>query len=632
MNLKQIIVSEKKTGRKSYVLGTKIEAGSVLNGKELNFKIANALRGLTQGEISFSKAIVYIDDLGENYNGFLYTKGKKQIFIIWNADKKRISEMVFSQRVSTFEDEEILQAIILLESIDDSVSGKDAYTDVTGFRLGSKLPSLLTRDVIMKGTSEATLLADAVSHLEEAIANETIRIYQTSDDEFEVKKEEVFYFEDILDGSYYDKKEAEAEENVEETIEPQVDEEVEEETSLMDIEEENEVAVTQESEMEQISLFDEPVVKVNKKVTTLDKVQKGSKNKEREQRKTSVKKNLEPVITMDTVKKLRPDVYDDKKARAKLQLVNADKAIIDFVMGFRKSQRETLSPELLLDVPEKQNYVGSPIPIEQALAGFLTGCHMLIQGVTSTGKTTMTKTVLNLLNLPMYFAGGSQDASIETFVGFKTLEDGSIAVKNAPLLKAMKNGGAFYLDEGNAVMESVLILMHSTIDDERTIYNEMTGEQVYAHPNFRFVTTINPGYAGTNEMNLATNDRLVSIEMGHLRDKDLEYLLNTYDGGYSEFQKEVIKMGEVSKSDIFILTEISKRLQTAVEADEFSISPEAASTRNIIQLLRLTRVLPFHKAIKMIIAKYPREDRPAIEAALKPIGVLNITASSIYHS
>lgn len=598
MNLQEIIVSEKQT----------------VKGKEINAKVANAMRNLKEEEVIFSKAVVYLEDLGENYNGYLFSKNEKQIFILWNQEKKRISEMIFSEKPSAFTEEEILQAVILLEALDETVVElKEDVTDVTGFQLGSRFPVLFTKE-------NEEMFAEAVLSLEKAIQNESIRIYQTSNDEFEVKKTGDNYFNFLTDETEVEV--AKVAEVIEFKKEENKDEVMEK------------VAETV-GEAKQISLFgDETVVQVTKTAKTTEKVTETSSRKKREKREKEevVVKMIQPAITMEQVKASRPDVFDDKKTVAKLRLVNADSSIIDFVMAFRKVQRETLSAELLMDVPEKQSYVGSPEPIEQALAAFLTGCHMLIKGVTSTGKTTMTKTVLNLLNLPMYFAGGSQDASIETFVGFKTLEDGNISVKNAPLLKAMKNGGAFYLDEGNAVMESVLILMHSTIDDERTIYNEMTGEQVYAHPNFRFVTTINPGYAGTNEMNLATNDRLVSIEMGHLKEKDLEYLLNNYDGGYSEFQKESIKMGDISRADIAILTEVAKRLQGAVKADEFSISPEAASTRNILQLLRLTRVLPFPKAIKMIIAKYPPEDRPAIEAALKPIGVLKITATSIYHS
>lgn len=407
MNLQEIIASETQT----------------IKGKEINAKVSKAIRNLKEEDIHFSKAVVYLEDLGENYNGYLFSKNEKQIFILWNQEKKRISEMIFSEKPSAFTEEEILQAVILLEALDETVVElKEDVTDVTGFQLGSRFPVLFTKE-------NEEMFAEAVVSLERAIQNESIRIYQTSSDEFEVKKTGDNYFNFLTS----------------ETETAKVIEFKEKENKDEVIEKVAEVV----GEAEQISLFgDDKVVQITKTAKTTEKVTETSSRKKREKKEKEevVVKVIQPAVTLEQVKASRPDVFDDKKTLAKLRLVNADSSIINFVMAFRKVQRETLSPELLMDIPEKQSYVGSPEPIEQALAAFLTGCHMLIKGVTSTGKTTMTKTVLNLLNLPMYFAGGSQDASIETFVGFKTLEDGNISVKNAPLLKAMKNGGAFYLD------------------------------------------------------------------------------------------------------------------------------------------------------------------------------------------
>lgn len=602
------IIEEKNT---ALISGTNIQGETIIDGKTLNFPIANALRAISLGNIKFSKAEVYLEDVMEDESGYLFKKNDKSIFLIWNAGKKRISEVILNEEATTYSEEEfltsLLQSVLLLE-MELNLTNENTLEQISAWK-----------EVEIKlGSSEATLFSNLVDKLENAIRTNVLEVSDITESEFEVNSEKLL-LEDILS---------------EKTITvPSTSEIVEvkmdvpdslNETNFDDNEEINGVA------LKQISLFGDEELET---VTPSPKKEKQRAPKQKSSKQEIVEKvkkieKIVPVVTLDDVKSYSDLIFDDTKAEEKLVSLGFDTRTIKAAIEFRKIQREkVLKPDQMLLIPNKMTYVGWSEPVEDTVVALLTKNHILIKAEAGTGKSTMVRTVCALLNYPLFFIGGSVDADIETFLGFKTLEDGNVEFVDGPVVKAVKTGGLIYLDEGNSVMESVLIKLHSVLDDQGEIFVEASGEVYKVHPNTRFVTTINEGYAGTREFNDATADRMVGIEMDYMSSDHLWGLLENFDGGFTEYQKDILKMGRISRGDLIILTEVAKALQFA--AKEGVIEAKVASTRNIIALMKTTRLYSFKKAIRFVLKKYSKDEQPAIASVLETVEDLDLKASDM---
>lgn len=325
----------------------------------------------------------------------------------------------------------------------------------------------------------------------------------------------------------------------------------------------------------------------------------------------------QPVFNLDHAKTIRPLFFEDMWVRAKLKEFDLDDTTINDVLAFRKEKRTEIlqdSPELVEDVESAFGYTGFTEPVETAIDVILEDLNLLLKGEAGSGKTTLIQSISCLFNLPLYTINGSDESNIETIVGFKEIEKGRITFKAGRLVKAMQVGGIFYSDEANMIRPNILAIINGALDHRRELYNEFVGERIKGHKDFRFMAAINENYEDTREMNRATLDRSVALEMSYMTVEQLKNLLRKTDPDTSEV-------------NIRTLALISTALQDA--AHEGTISPEVASVRNILFIQRMIRRRSFETAIARIVDKYPKEDRPAILGALSIVDKLTISAKKI---
>lgn len=90
--------------------------------------------------------------------------------------------------------------------------------------------------------------------------------------------------------------------------------------------------------------------------------------------------------------------------------------------------------------------------------------------------------------------------------------------QDGPLVQAMKEGDIFVLDEINLAEDSVIERLNSVLESSRTITLAEKGgssdsdEKVSAHPNFKFIATMNPGGDyGKRELSPALRSRFTEI-------------------------------------------------------------------------------------------------------------------------
>ena len=135
-------------------------------------------------------------------------------------------------------------------------------------------------------------------------------------------------------------------------------------------------------------------------------------------------------------------------------------------------------------------------------------------GDAGTGKNHTLQEIAEDIGLPFYFTNSvQQEYKITGFI------DAGGKYHETEFYKAFKNGGVFFLDEIDASIPEVLVLLNAAIANR---YFEFPNGRINAHPNFRVVAAGNTVGSGANELytgrlvlDSATLDRFVVIEFDY---------------------------------------------------------------------------------------------------------------------
>ncbi|ADM12117.1 Willebrand factor type A domain-containing AAA ATPase [Encephalitozoon intestinalis ATCC 50506] len=159
---------------------------------------------------------------------------------------------------------------------------------------------------------------------------------------------------------------------------------------------------------------------------------------------------------------------------------------------------------------------------------------ILIVGETGIGKTKICDVVSSLFKTKLITLSMHRGIESSDFIGNFVFENSKVVWKDGPLVRAMKNGEAFLIDEINLAEDSVLERLNSVLEPQRTLYITETGKEVVAHEGFRILATMNPGGDfGKRELSPALRNRFsemyfevssdeIPLVFDHLIDKRLE--------------------------------------------------------------------------------------------------------------
>lgn len=130
-------------------------------------------------------------------------------------------------------------------------------------------------------------------------------------------------------------------------------------------------------------------------------------------------------------------------------------------------------------------------------------------GKPGVGKTTLAAAAAQQLGLPVYVVQATMDTRPEDLVVTPVLAPGGgVRYMASPLVSAMLRGGAVVLDEGNRMSEKSWASLAPLLDFRRYVESVVAGIKIYAHPEFRFVTTMNED-ASTYEVPEYIHSRLM---------------------------------------------------------------------------------------------------------------------------
>ena len=159
-----------------------------------------------------------------------------------------------------------------------------------------------------------------------------------------------------------------------------------------------------------------------------------------------------------------------------------------------------------------------------------------LSGPAGSGKNYTLEQISWELGLEFYFTNSvQQEYKLTGFI------DAGGLYHETEFYKAFKNGGIFFLDEMDASIPEVLVLLNAAIANR---YFEFPNGKIKAHKNFRVVAAGNTVGSGADEMytgrlvlDQATLDRFAIIEFGY--DKNIELHLANGNKELVDFIEEL---------------------------------------------------------------------------------------------
>lgn len=239
------------------------------------------------------------------------------------------------------------------------------------------------------------------------------------------------------------------------------------------------------------------------------------------------------------------------------------------------------------------NLVGADIPV-------------MLTGPAGTGKNYLVKQVADALELDFYFSNSvTQEYKITGFI------DANGRYHETEFYKAFKNGGIFMLDEVDASIPEVLVILNAGIANR---YFDFPTGRINAHPDFRVVSagnTFGTGadmeYVGRNQLDSATLDRFALVEI-HYSEK-IERALANNNLELVKFVRDLrdtcLEMGLQKIFSYRGISMVTKLEQTNMEIDEILKITlfKGLQKDDLYQLMdMMNNNNKYHKVLKRLVA------------------------------
>ena len=153
---------------------------------------------------------------------------------------------------------------------------------------------------------------------------------------------------------------------------------------------------------------------------------------------------------------------------------------------------------------------------------------ILLQGPTSSGKTSMVEYLASLSGNRFVRVNNHEQTDIQEYIGtYTTGTDGSLQFQDGVLVNALREGYWIVLDELNLASSNVLEALNRLLDENRELLVPETQEIIRPHPNFMLFATQNPSgtYGGRKPLSRAFRNRFLEIHFDEIPMKELEVIL-----------------------------------------------------------------------------------------------------------
>lgn len=218
--------------------------------------------------------------------------------------------------------------------------------------------------------------------------------------------------------------------------------------------------------------------------------------------------------------------------------------------------------------------------------------NLLLVGQTGVGKNHAIRWICHETNRPMVRVNFGEGVDYSSVVGgFVPEEDGNgFEFNYRALAQAAKNGWVFVADEINAAPPELTLPLNQVTEDadSRHLTIPETGEIITPHPEFKFVATMNPGYAGTVPMNPAFKNRFYTVEVDY-PDPDAELIIVKNRTNIEEYCTE---------EQIEKVIDIANLIRAQSMSNEGEID-SPISPRDTVKVGKLVEMMDLRSAVEM---------------------------------
>lgn len=157
---------------------------------------------------------------------------------------------------------------------------------------------------------------------------------------------------------------------------------------------------------------------------------------------------------------------------------------------------------------------------------------IIFEGPTGTGKSTMAEIMAIYSGAP-YLRAQITDGTITDdlkgqFIPNESGEGGPYKFAIGQLLKAYEYGYPMIIEEVNFGQPGVIALLNQFTDGTASI--TIDDKTYYRHPGFVVYMTMNPGYEGTQPLNVALKNRFIKVNVPALNKKEFTARMMAYSG------------------------------------------------------------------------------------------------------
>lgn len=376
------------------------------------------------------------------------------------------------------------------------------------------------------------------------------------------------------------------------------------------------IDVTSKENLIKLRIFMDRTVK-NNKYTFIEMIDKFVEKEYQEQKQEIEEKKkvqVEAQASLETLEKALARVFIDSKANV------IEEEIVDKCVEIAKQkifdEYGAIEKKVILNVDDtkKVEFKGEILhkKFDEILKFVSKDEPVFLTGEAGTGKNHLCKQIAKALGLDFYFTNAvTQEYKLTGFT------DAVGKYQETQFYKAFKNGGLFMLDEIDASIPEVLVILNSAIANRYFDFPAPIG-YVEAHKDFRVIcagNTYGEGasyqYVGRNQLDGASLDRFACVQIDY--DEEIEKMLCDND---MELLYFIHKLREICKRRNIQMIISYRAISRIYKLQDSGISlPELLSTC-LFKNISL-------KELKMITEDYKKDNRfkTAMEEIIKKMEI-----------
>jgi len=218
------------------------------------------------------------------------------------------------------------------------------------------------------------------------------------------------------------------------------------------------------------------------------------------------------------------------------------------------SALDTVDLKSVID-PIFERVVGRRKEVVLILSALKAGKPMLLEGPPGVSKTTILRTLSDILGVPFYFVEGNEDLTASKLIGYfdpaAVLQTGYLPdnFREGALTLAMRNGGILYIEEINRAPPDALNSLVVALS-EKEIHVPRFGE-ISATSGFRVVAAMNPyDDIGVQRISRAILDRFTKLKLDYQnKEEEMEIVRVNTDDNNEKLMELGVEIGRRSRNN-----------------------------------------------------------------------------------